>query len=56
MAYKRKTSDKEGAWSACWPGQQSEKSIALLKALHIVTRDGKMNADSRRKLKQVLHL
>lgn len=28
----------------------------LLKALHILTRDGKMNADSRRKLKQVHHL
>jgi hypothetical protein len=35
-----------------WPGQ----SMALLKALHILTRDGAMNADSRRKLKQVLHL
>jgi hypothetical protein len=35
-----------------WPGQ----STALLKALHILTRDGKLNADSRRKLKQVLHL
>jgi len=34
------------------PGQ----SIALLKALHILTRDGKMNQDSRRKLKQVYHL
>ncbi len=56
MAYKRKSSDKETAWSALWPGQQSEKSIALLKALHIVTRDGEVNADSRRKLKQVLHL
>src|SRR6201995_1329105 len=35
-----------------WPGQ----SVALLKALHILRRDGAMNADSRRKLKQVLHL
>lgn len=35
-----------------WPGQ----SVALLKALHILTRDGALNADSRRKLKQVLHL
>src|SRR6201995_3075592 len=35
-----------------WPGQ----SVALLKALHILTREGAMNADSRRKLKQVLHL
>ncbi len=30
--------------------------MALLKALHILTRDGALNADSRRKLKQVLHL
>lgn len=28
----------------------------LLKALHILTRDGKLNQDSRRKLKQVRHL
>lgn len=34
------------------PGQ----SIDLLKELHILTRDGKMNQDSRRKLKQVYHL
>lgn len=34
------------------PGQ----SIEPLKALHILTRDGKMNQDSRRKLKQVYHL
>ena len=34
------------------PGQ----SIELLKELHILTRDGKMNQDSRRKLKQVYHL
>lgn len=34
------------------PGQ----SIELLKELHILTRDGKLNQDSRRKLKQVSHL
>ncbi len=34
------------------PGQ----SIELLKELHILTQDGKMNQDSRRKLKQVYHL
>ncbi|MEC5388118.1 SAM-dependent methyltransferase [Uliginosibacterium sp. H3] len=34
------------------PGQ----SIELLKELHILTREGKMNQDSRRKLKQVYHL
>jgi hypothetical protein len=33
-----------------------EQSIALLKELHILTRDGKLNQDSRRKLKQVYHL
>jgi hypothetical protein len=34
------------------PGQ----SIELLKALHILTREGKLNQDTRRKLKQVYHL
>jgi hypothetical protein len=34
------------------PGQ----SIGLLKELHILTRDGKLNQDSRRKLKQINHL
>lgn len=34
------------------PGQ----SIELLQELHILTRDGRMNQDSRRKLKQVYHL
>jgi hypothetical protein len=34
------------------PGQ----SIELLKELHILTRDGRLNQDSRRKLKQVHHL
>ncbi len=34
------------------PGQ----SIELLKELHILTRDGRLNHDSRRKLKQVYHL
>jgi hypothetical protein len=34
------------------PGQ----SIELLKELHILTREGKINQDSRRKLKQVYHL
>mgnify|MGYP003385697864 FL=1 len=39
-----------------WPGQVQEDSVALLKALHILTRDGTLNHDARRKLKQVLHL
>jgi hypothetical protein len=32
------------------------QSIELLKELHILTRDGKLNQDSRRKLKQIYHL
>jgi Methyltransferase domain len=32
------------------------KSTALLQALHILTRDGRLNQDSHRKLKQVDHL
>ena len=34
------------------PGQ----SLELLKELHILTREGKLNQDTRRKLKQVYHL
>lgn len=33
-----------------------QQSLELLKALHILTRVGKLNQDSRRKLKQVYHL
>jgi Methyltransferase domain len=47
--------DKE-TWSKLWPSQHPEKSIPLLQALHILTRDGALNADSRRKLTQVVHL
>ena len=43
---------KKEAVSDLWPGQ----SVALLKALHILTHNGGLNADSRRKLKQVQHL
>lgn len=32
------------------------QSLELLKELHILTRDGKMNQDSRRKIKQIFHL
>lgn len=38
--------------SELWPTQ----SVELLKALHILTREGQLNQDSRRKLKQVQHL
>jgi hypothetical protein len=43
---------KEVSMHEVQPGQ----SIELLKELHILTRDGKMNQDSRRKIKQVNHL
>lgn len=39
-----------------YPEIRAGQSLELLKELHILTRDGKMNQDSRRKLKQVYHL
>jgi hypothetical protein len=51
-ARSRRGGNPRQAISELWPGQ----SVALLKALHILTQDGAINADSRRKLKQVLHL
>ena len=33
-----------------------EQSVELLQELHILTKDGKLNQDTRRKLKQVQHL
>ena len=48
---KSKTNDSPAA-PEIRPGQ----SIELLKELHILTREGKLNQDSRRKLKQVYHL
>ena len=43
---------EKAALAELWPGQ----SAPLLKALHILTHNGGLNADSRRKLKQVQHL
>ena len=37
-------------------GLRGGQSIELLKELHILTREGRLNQDSRRKLKQVYHL
>lgn len=42
----------EADLAGLWTG----RSHALLKALHILTPDGRLNQDSRRKLKQVQHL
>ncbi len=53
---RKSTNSSAQSWTALWPGQHPERSAPLLKALHILTRDGALNADSRRKLKQVLHL
>jgi hypothetical protein len=45
-------SETHGKTHEIKPGQ----SLELLKELHILTREGKLNQDSRRKLKQVYHL
>ena len=44
--------EAKNAITDLWAGQ----SIPLLKSLHILTHNGRLNADSRRKLKQVQHL
>jgi Methyltransferase domain len=56
MAKKREKPDPAKAVKELWPSGRPDDSVALLKALHILTREGALNADSRRKLKQVLHL
>ena len=50
------TTPARSAAPAAIPDIRPGQSIELLKALHILTRDGKLNQDSRRKLKQVYHL
>lgn len=42
--------------AAMIPEIRPDQSIELLKELHILTREGRLNQDSRRKLKQVYHL
>ncbi len=49
-------SGKKSLTGATAPEIREGQSIELLKELHILTRDGKLNQDSRRKLKQVYHL
>jgi hypothetical protein len=56
MAKGRQKPDPAADVKALWPSERAQESVPLLKALHILTRDGALNADSRRKLKQVLHL
>lgn len=56
MASSAKPSRKDQSASTVAHDIRPGQSIELLKELHILTRDGKLNQDSRRKLKQVYHL
>jgi len=55
---KHKTAPRKSAdpVQALAPEVRPGQSLELLKELHILTREGKLNQDSRRKLKQVYHL
>ena len=50
---KRSTANAASDWP---PEVRPGQSLELLQQLHILTREGKLNQDSRRKLKQVYHL
>jgi len=53
----KKNTSKTGAPTDTLPPEvRPGQSVELLKQLHILTREGKLNQDSRRKLKQVYHL
>ncbi len=52
----KKRSAVDNAVSGLPPEVRPGQSVELLKQLHILTREGKLNQDSRRKLKQVYHL
>ena len=56
MKHAKQTNTKAPAVPELPPEVRPGQSIELLKELHILTRDGKLNQDSRRKLKQVYHL
>ena len=51
-----KSAGKSPATGVIAPEIRPGQSIELLKELHILTVEGKLNQDSRRKLKQVYHL
>ena len=52
-----KTSLKSSAAATILPPDvRAGQSVGLLQRLHILTREGRLNQDSRRKLKQVYHL
>ena len=52
----KKKTEPPSANVPAMPEIRAGQSVDLLKALHILTVEGKMNQDSRRKLKQVYHL
>ena len=56
MKHAKQTNTRAPAVQELPPEVRPGQSIELLKELHILTRDGKLNQDSRRKLKQVYHL
>ncbi len=56
MTQRRAGAGQDAARAAALAELRPGQSVELLKALHILTRDGLMNQDSRRKLKQVYHL
>jgi len=56
MKHAKHTNTKAPAAPELPPEVRPGQSIELLKELHILTRDAKLNQDSRRKLKQVYHL
>lgn len=56
MKHAKQTNIKVPAAPELPPEVRPGQSIELLKELHILTRDAKLNQDSRRKLKQVYHL
>ncbi|HRH73941.1 MAG TPA: SAM-dependent methyltransferase, partial [Zoogloea sp.] len=51
MAKNKPAAAKPAGTPAVHPEIRPGQSIELLKELHILTRDGKLNQDSRRKLK-----
>ena len=56
MKARQRSAAPEPTPGADLPELRPGQSIELLKELHILTRDGRINQDSRRKLKQVAHL
>ncbi|MBZ0232656.1 MAG: SAM-dependent methyltransferase [Deltaproteobacteria bacterium] len=52
----RKKVDRSEVFAELLPGAAPEATGELLKDLHLLTRDGDLNADARRKMKQIRHL